>query len=252
MSKVEIRVHGYAVIHGNWYMLPQQTNRLHRYYSGNVYYMDNGKKLEIKHGNIYLFPQNLEFKPNYDTDCDLEQSFIDFSSFPVIFSDSIIEIDPKAHPIITEAVDFCFKISEKYKETGKEEYKSILETAVLQAINCIRLEFPLRFSGNARINTAIEYIHKNYNQNITMDILAKEAYCAKNYFVRLFKKEMQCTPYQYIKNYRFTIAQELLRNGENVKDVAKKVGYSDAYAFSAAFHSKFHIYPSVYQASQNE
>lgn len=252
MRRIEVRNHGISTIHGNWFMLPQQTNRFHRYYSGDLYYMNNGEKFEIKHGHIYFFPQNLEFKPYYDTNCDIKQNYIDFFSFPVIFHDSIIEIDPKKHPIVAQAIDFCFKISYKYEQTGKAEYIEILETAVLQAINCMLLEFPVHFSKNARINNAIEYIHRNYRQDITLDTLAKKAYCAKNYFVRLFKQEMRCTPYQYLKNYRFTIAQELLRKGENVKDVAKEIGYSDAYAFSAAFYNQFHIYPSVYQTAQNE
>ena len=251
MKRIEVRNHGYEVIHGNWLMLPQQTNRFHRYYSGNLYYLNNGEKLKIKHGNIYFFPQNLEFKPYYDIDSEIGQNYIDFFSFPVIFSDSIIEIDPKVHPLLAQSIDLCFRLSEKYIQTGNEKYKEILETEVLQALNCIRLEFPVRFSKNARVNNAIEYIHRNYRQNITLDDLAKKAYCAKNYFVRLFRQEMQCTPYQYLKNYRFTIARELLKKGESVKDVAKEIGYSDAYAFSSAFYEKFHMYPSVYQENQN-
>ncbi|MBQ7039707.1 MAG: helix-turn-helix transcriptional regulator [Clostridia bacterium] len=252
MRRIEVRNHGFSTIHGNWFLLPQQTNRFHRYYSGRLYYLNNGEKLEVILGHIYFFPQNLEFLPHYDLDCDIKQNYIDFFSFPVVFSDSIIDIDPKEHPLVAQAVDLCFKISDKYNITQKEEYAEILETAVLQALNCIRLEFPIHFSKNARINNAIEYIHQNYRQDINLEQLAKKAYCAKNYFVKLFKQEMRCTPYQYLKNYRFTIAQELLRKGSNVKDVAKETGYSDAYAFSAAFYNQFGIYPSVYQAAQNQ
>lgn len=251
MRRIDVRNHGFSTIHGNWFLLPQQTNRFHRYYSGNLYYMNNGRKIEVKHNHIYFFPQNLEFKPYYDPDCDIKQNYIDFFSFPVVFSDSIIDIDIKNHPLVYEAVDLCFKLSDKCNQTSKDEYCEILETAVLQALNCMRLEFPIHFSNNARINNAIEYIHQNYRQNITLEILSQKAYCAKNYFVRLFRQEMRCTPYQYLKNYRFTIAQELLRKGENIKDVAKEIGYSDSYAFSAAFYKQFGIYPSVYQASQN-
>ena len=96
------------------------------------------------------------------------------------------------------------------------------------------------------INNAIKHIHKNIEREITLEELASISCTERNYFIKLFKKNMFVTPYQYIKNYRMTKAVSLLERGYPVSDVGIRIGYSDVSAFSHAFKKEYDIYPSEF------
>ncbi len=249
-EKVMVWSSGYIEKWRDSRMLPQNINRLHRYHCEGLFYVDNGTKIEIKPDHIYLFPQNLGFTPSFVPDMTVSHEWIDFVSVPLIFGEHVIEISPEQKTPAANALRLCMALGTKCHENNKNaQYYHLLESAIALAMRCVCLEYSVTLAGNVRINKALEYIHSDYMHEITLEMLAEKAYCAKNYFVRLFKNELGITPYQYIKNYRMGVATDLLYRGYTVKEVAKRVGFSDAYAFSAAFNKCFGIYPSAYPKS---
>lgn len=228
-------------------MLPQNVNRLHCYKCKGLIYIDNGMHIQIKPNHIYLFPQNLEFNPQFLPGTIVNHEWIDFVSVPLVFGEHVIEVPPEQDTPAANALRFCMSLGRKCHDNNKSsKYIHLLESAIEIAMRCVSMEYPVTLAGSVRINNALEFIHLNYMQEITLEMLAEKAYCAKNYFVRLFKKEIGITPYQYIKNYRMGVATDLLYRGYTIKEVAKRIGFSDAYAFSAAFRKFFGIYPSTY------
>ena len=59
---------------------------------------------------------------------------------------------------------------------------------------------------------------------------------SKSYFLRLFRRSMGTTPYNYLVNFRITQAKELLvLTDHSVSEIAQKVGFGDASNFSTRF-----------------
>ena len=83
---------------------------------------------------------------------------------------------------------------------------------------------------------AAETIRKHYQQELCLADLLAEAHMSKSYFLRLFRRYMGTTPYNYLVNFRITQAKELLvLTDHSVSEIAQEVGFGDASNFSTRF-----------------
>ena len=99
-----------------------------------------------------------------------------------------------------------------------------------------------------RLTRVLEYIRHNYCREIKLDELANEAGISRFHFVRLFRKKLQTTPYQYIVNLRLNSAQALLRSTDlDISAIAQACGYRDSGHFAASFRSKVGSHPSQFR-----
>ena len=103
-------------------------------------------------------------------------------------------------------------------------------------------------AGDDRINRVVEFIHKNYSEKIDVRRLASDVFMETNHFIKVFKKHIGLTPYQYIKDYRLAVASDMLKRGAKVKAAAQAAGYMSVSAFSNAYKKRLGIYPgTVYE-----
>ena len=66
--------------------------------------------------------------------------------------------------------------------------------------------------------------------------LAREAALSRSTFFERFNRSIGMTPMAYLLAWRMALAKDLLRRGAgSVAEVAERVGYSSASAFSVAF-----------------
>ena len=95
------------------------------------------------------------------------------------------------------------------------------------------------------IQRAVDYIEAHLTDEIDYDEVAKEAYSSEFHFQRVFSVMCGYTVGDYIRMRRLSCAaEELLRGGEKIIDVALRYGYDTPESFSRAF-TRFHgITPS--------
>lgn len=68
-------------------------------------------------------------------------------------------------------------------------------------------------------------------------------------FGRVFKKETGTTPGEYLMEVRLLQAQKLLRRHEiMMTEIAMRCGFNSSAHFTACFHKRFGITPSVYRS----
>ena len=100
----------------------------------------------------------------------------------------------------------------------------------------------------ASVTQAKEFIRNNINQQLTLDIVAKQVGLSSCHFSRLFKKATSYSPYEYIILVRLNKAKHLLYTTENtVKEIAYEVGYCSESNFCNAFTAKIGISPTHYR-----
>lgn len=98
------------------------------------------------------------------------------------------------------------------------------------------------------INTVIEYIRSNYENNINLDDMTALVNISKYHFIRLFKEQIGTTPYEYMLNYRMLQAKRLLRSTHlSVNEISIKVGFSSASNFIQKFKTIEGVSPAVYR-----
>jgi AraC-like DNA-binding protein len=107
---------------------------------------------------------------------------------------------------------------------------------------------PLNFKSSEKstvVRTIIAYMNKNYNEDISLDKVAKATYLSPVYISKIFKEETGYSPINYLINIRLQKARQLLESGNiSVKAAAEGVGYRDAYYFSKLFKKYYGFSPS--------
>lgn len=102
------------------------------------------------------------------------------------------------------------------------------------------------------VKEAISFITNNYNSNITVENVAKWCNLNRSYFSTIFKEKMQCTPQEFIMQYRLSKACELLKNtSKSIAEIATMVGYSNQPNFSRAFKNYYGLSPQECRTKTN-
>ena len=91
---------------------------------------------------------------------------------------------------------------------------------------------------------------QSFHKELSLADLLAEAHMSKSYFLRLFRRYMGTTPYNYLVNFRITQAKELLvLTDHSVGEIAQEVGFGDASNFSTRFAKATGQSPLQYRKS---
>ncbi|MFC3767858.1 ABC transporter substrate-binding protein [Paenibacillus sp. GCM10012303] len=92
-----------------------------------------------------------------------------------------------------------------------------------------------------------QFIESRYNENLTIEQLARIAELSPKYFVDLFKKTYGKSAIDYVTEVRVNHAKQLMVQSETkLRDIAHQVGYSDEFYFSRKFKQAAGVSPSAY------
>jgi len=106
-----------------------------------------------------------------------------------------------------------------------------------------------RFQGDRIVERALRLMHERPAHHWTLDTLAAESGASRASLARRFHDLVGEPPMTFLKNWRMAMAADLLcQPDETVSSVAEKVGYSTAFAFSAAFKRVRGINPQEHRA----
>lgn len=96
-----------------------------------------------------------------------------------------------------------------------------------------------------RLRPAIELMDEHFLTPPSLEDIAETVHLAPNYFHRKFTEIFHLTPFEYMLRKRMNTARQLLAGTDlNVKQVAARVGYDNAFYFSRLFTKNFGISPS--------
>ncbi|MHC5375118.1 AraC family transcriptional regulator [Enterococcus sp. LJL120] len=96
------------------------------------------------------------------------------------------------------------------------------------------------------------FLKENYNTSITNHSLASHFHFHENYLIRCMKQVFQCTPLEYLSNYRLEKAAGLLiKTNSSVSEIAQKCGFQSAAYFSLCFKGKYSLSPLAYRKAHS-
>ncbi len=99
-----------------------------------------------------------------------------------------------------------------------------------------------------RVKSALQYIHKYYEDNILLDNIAMAVGISKSECCRCFKRILKETPFDYLMRYRISKASELLlKSKESISNIAFDVGFNGTSYFGKVFKKYMNCTPSQYR-----
>lgn len=100
------------------------------------------------------------------------------------------------------------------------------------------------------IQKVLQYLQKNYEKDIPLDLLAQWAGLSKFYFARTFKRVTGLTYKTYLARIRVSKAKEMLEKEDlSITEISRAVGYKDLTHFERVFQRFVGKTPSAYRKS---
>lgn len=116
---------------------------------------------------------------------------------------------------------------------------------LLLLIACARNQPAEPLSGP--IKRVIDHIRSNLSEPLTVDALASVAQLSEQRFHSRFKGETGIPPKEYVLREKVRQAQQLLRAGRPVTDVAFSLGFSSSQYFATVYRRYMGFSPSTHQ-----
>ena len=98
--------------------------------------------------------------------------------------------------------------------------------------------------------TAIDYIHKNYQNDINLDQVAQRIHMSKYYFCRLFSNALDISFLDYLNKVRLAKVHQLLVETDlSISEIAKNTGFHSTAHLSRIFSSEYKMTPREFRKS---
>ena len=98
------------------------------------------------------------------------------------------------------------------------------------------------------ITAVIYYLEQNIALPLDIEQLCRKACMSRSKLYTEFKKQLGCTPSEYLQQQRLKIAAETIRTGKTITQACYDVGFNDLSHFSRRFTRFFGCSPSQYRA----
>lgn len=129
-------------------------------------------------------------------------------------------------------------------ERQKQYIKEFILLVLLDAARTARAE-EKGTGANNHVKNACDYISQNYTKDITVKSIAAHLHVTENHLIKLFKKNLNQTPNQYILELRLIYARYLLlHSDESVHHIAYLCGFNTPSYFTKRFSQRFGILPN--------
>lgn len=142
---------------------------------------------------------------------------------------------------MNHAEDFEVRINDIIDEAQQNDIAAYIHLSshmhsILNAVCICALENDKKHNSADDVRTVIEYIEKNYFNQITVDDMIQNIHVSKYHFIRRFSRAMGITPYSYLTNYRINVSKTLLRTtNKTVSEIAMECGFLDTSNFITHF-----------------
>jgi AraC-like DNA-binding protein len=96
------------------------------------------------------------------------------------------------------------------------------------------------------VEEARAYLHAHFQEDISLDELAKVAGLNRAYLIRTFKKKVGLPPHAYLTQLRLSEAKKQLTRSIPIAQVALNTGFADQSHFSRVFKHIYGMTPGAY------
>lgn len=245
----------------NWKNVCSPFTRIHLVEDGGARIIRDGTTYELKKDHLYLTPSYV----NHGYECEGRLSlyyihiYEETDDQPGIFDLVDFPVEIEADPLVVQLIKRLASMNPDrklsyYNPESYDNSATLIRNIALhntmspafemEAQGIIKQIFS-RFLINAsdkkldidkRILHVLHYIHTNIDKPINIEELAAICFLTKDHFIRLFKKDMSCTPGKYISQKKIEKAQRtMLLKDISIKDLAYGLGFENISYFNRFF-----------------
>ena len=154
--------------------------------------------------------------------------------------------EQKEKQALHRMLDDMLKEQDKPQAYSEDYTHTLLNMILLTIIR--NIQTPVKPEKRNRITDVISYIHKNYQEDISIDQLAQMSYVSPYYLCREFKRFTNSTIIQYVNVTRVMNAQRMfMETDKNITEISRDTGFSNITHFNRVFKNVMGMTPSNYR-----
>ncbi|MDG5480872.1 AraC family transcriptional regulator [Staphylococcus xylosus] len=234
-----------------------QKSVLHIVTQGEGTFSYAGETYHLTAGDIFLLERGIEveYKPSFSNPWTYywvgmngKQILNYLSRCSIVDSHVILGQDTTD---IKNIIQLICKLSQSIESNNSNDI--LIMQYLYQLVYTLQDKFPKNFSVqvdivNEDIQHAVDFINTNYQKHITVEDVAKSVNITRSHLYKLFKKNLGCSPKEYLTYIRMYHASQLLIHTSTlISDISRQVGYKDPLLFSKNFTKHFEISASEYR-----
>ena len=168
------------------------------------------------------------------------------------FSKDIIALEGEEYPDIQWLIIEIIRLYNKKDQNSKAQIIGLLYTLLIKIYDAFSEKIQEKvITAELPILPAINYIFKNYQEEIKVSQLAKECHFSESYFRKVFMEMKGMSPLDYVNSIRIREACRLLLNStDTIRVVGEKCGYPSMTTFERNFRQRTGMLPSQWRESQ--
>lgn len=102
------------------------------------------------------------------------------------------------------------------------------------------------------VKQAVAYLHQNYTHSISRWEIANAVGVSEDYLSRIFNRELNVSPWEYLNRYRVLQSRQLLLStSDSIGAIAHQVGFKDQAYFSRVFHKVTGVSPQAFRETSS-
>ena len=216
------------------------TCRIYYVYGGTATYTLDGVSHRFLPGHFYYLPTDLDCTLQQDPEDLFRHLFCDVIFFSPLECNTVLAMpaDTPRVPLLLQTLEQTIGVLAPKRQPGFYATYFPFDDHPYYPMLCGTLLSLLRifFKNNEHVHEikdteilhTVAYIHEHYQEELSVEMLAKMIFLDMNYYIKRFKTAMGTTPHAYLRQLRVSIARQLIESGANLSEAARSVGFGAA------------------------
>ncbi|MDF2615036.1 MAG: L-rhamnose operon transcriptional activator [Clostridia bacterium] len=158
----------------------------------------------------------------------------------------------KEHPVLDNILRNIIREMQRKDTYYQESVKGFMQAFIVELLRLDDSEEKIKRTKQkaAQISDALDYVNRNYNEEIKISQLANACNMSESHFRKVFEQSMNMRPIDYINLIRVQKACELIKRSQvTMECVAYKVGFATVSTFNRNFKKLVGISPYQWKQS---
>lgn len=211
----------------------------------HIWYVDSGEahivvgmeEYNLFPGDTFLFDLAENHICTHHPENPLLVSTIYFKCPPILYQTRVV----RQTPLLAETVHQILADVEEQKHS----FACLWLQALLTSFTADQIKKPLISST---IQKVCLYLENHLSDSISLDKLSQYTGYSKNQLIRLFQKELNCTPMQYYLQKKIAYAKsQLVYSNQSIREISDILRFCDDSYFSKVFKSQVGCSPGDFR-----
>jgi len=218
-------------------------------YHGEAKFFFGEREVVCSSGDFILYAPNEPQHHIYESNASGEFYYVHFTTDEPLPDLLHMKTSRPYHSMPSAKICDIFEEMISELQHKNEDYKFVCQSMLTELLVKVhrQIENSANFRVTPELNSVIQYINKNYAENLSLEDYAKMCGLSKYHFLREFKKFTHTSPLKYRQELRICHAKDMLKlKGNRINKIAEQLGYSSTEYFSEAFLNAVGMRPSEY------